>query len=377
MVLEYLVEKSREYASKAIEADKKGDYEKALKYYKAAVELMIKYLRLYPDSSMAGVYRNIIRKYRKRIELLEKQQEKITISPQQNNNDVEVLWPQQRKPLYFKDIVDLENVKRALKRAVIYPVKNPDLYPLGWPKGILLFGPPGCGKTLIATALANEINAALIDVNPATIMSKWLGEAEKNVKRVFQKAREIAGKGTPVIIFMDEVDGLLQEYSDEVGGEKRARNQFLMEMDGLAEKMNNRLPVFVIGTTNKPWNLDIGFIRRFEKRIYVPPPDKKVRKQLFKYYIGLLQRKYKVREDLDLDKLAEMTKGYSSSDIYTIVKSVQENMAEEFHEKQGGQGEPRPITMEDFVKVIKSLRPSIDPNKLEAYKIWNKKHGTH
>ncbi len=377
MVLEYLVEKSREYASKAIEADKKGDYEKALKYYKAAVELMIKYLRLYPDSSMAGVYRNIIRKYRKRIELLEKQQEKITISPQQNNNDVEVLWPQQRKPLYFKDIVDLENVKRALKRAVIYPVKNPDLYPLGWPKGILLFGPPGCGKTLIATALANEINAALIDVNPATIMSKWLGEAEKNVKRVFQKAREIASKGTPVIIFMDEVDGLLQEYSDEVGGEKRARNQFLMEMDGLAEKMNNRLPVFVIGTTNKPWNLDIGFIRRFEKRIYVPPPDKNVRKQLFKYYIGLLQRKYKVAEDLDLGKLAEMTKGYSSSDIYTIVKSVQENMAEEFHEKQGGQGEPRPITMEDFIKVIKSLRPSIDPNKLEAYKIWNRKHGTH
>ncbi len=379
MSMHYLIEKGTEYAHKAVAADKKGDYETAIKYYKAAIDLFIKYLRLYPDSSMADFYRGLIRRYKSRIKLLKKHIEKVSIGGNGNNHraeEVEVIMPEKRESkVRFDDIVDMEKVKRALRRAVIYPVKNPKFYPLGWPKGILLFGPPGCGKTLIAYALANEINAALINVSPATIMSKWLGEAEKNVAKVFKKAREIACRGTPVIIFIDEVDGLLQEYDEEVGGEKRVRNQFLMEMDGLKEKENNKLLVFVVGTTNKPWKLDIGFIRRFEKRIYVPPPDKRVRKQLFKHYIKKLSESYEI-EDIDYDKLAELTEGYSSADIYSIVKETQANLAEEFLEK--GNGEVlRPITTEDFIQVIKSRKPSIEKNLLEAYKIWAEKHGTH
>ncbi|MCD6196913.1 MAG: AAA family ATPase [Staphylothermus sp.] len=379
MSMHYLIEKGTEYAHKAVAADKKGDYETAIKYYKAAIDLFIKYLRLYPDSSMADFYRGLIRRYKSRIKLLKKHIEKVSIGGNGNSHraeEVEVIMPEKRESkVRFDDIVDMEKVKRALRRAVIYPVKNPKFYPLGWPKGILLFGPPGCGKTLIAYALANEINAALINVSPATIMSKWLGEAEKNVAKVFEKAREIARRGTPVIIFIDEVDGLLQEYGEEVGGEKRVRNQFLMEMDGLKEKENNKLLVFVVGTTNKPWKLDIGFIRRFEKRIYVPPPDKRVRKQLFKHYIEKLSESYEI-EDIDYDKLAELTEGYSSADIYSIVKETQANLAEEFLEK--GNGEVlRPITTEDFIQVIKSRKPSIEKNLLEAYKIWAEKHGTH
>ena len=379
MSMHYLIEKGTEYAHKAVAADKKGDYETAIKYYKAAIDLFIKYLRLYPDSSMADFYRGLIRRYKSRIKLLKKHIEKVSIGGNGNSQraeEVEVIMPEKRESkVRFDDIVDMEKVKRALRRAVIYPVKNPKFYPLGWPKGILLFGPPGCGKTLIAYALANEVNAALINVSPATIMSKWLGEAEKNVAKVFEKAREIARRGTPVIIFIDEVDGLLQEYGEEVGGEKRVRNQFLMEMDGLKEKENNKLLVFVVGTTNKPWKLDIGFIRRFEKRIYVPPPDKRVRKQLFKHYIKKLSESYEI-EDIDYDKLAELTEGYSSADIYSIVKETQANLAEEFLEK--GNGEVlRPITTEDFIQVIKSRKPSIEKNLLEAYKIWAEKHGTH
>ncbi len=379
MSMHYLIEKGTEYAHKAVAADKKGDYETAIKYYKVAIDLFIKYLRLYPDSSMADFYRGLIRRYKSRVKLLKKHIEKVSIGGNGNNQraeEVEVIMPEKRESkVKFDDIVDMEKVKRALRRAVIYPVKNPKFYPLGWPKGILLFGPPGCGKTLIAYALANEINAALINVSPATIMSKWLGEAEKNVAKVFEKAREIARSGTPVIIFIDEVDGLLQEYGEEVGGEKRVRNQFLMEMDGLKEKENNKLLVFVVGTTNKPWKLDIGFIRRFEKRIYVPPPDKRVRKQLFKHYIEKLRESYEI-EDIDYDKLAELTEGYSSADIYSIVKETQANLAEEFLEK--GNGEIlRPITTEDFIQVIKSRKPSIEKNLLEAYKIWAEKHGTH
>jgi vacuolar protein-sorting-associated protein 4 len=375
-MLEYLLQKGSEYARKAVNADKKGNYEEALKYYKAAIEIFTKYLRLYPDNTMSAFYRSLIRKYKERVSILEKYSEKLSIGMPNDNRDVEVLWPDARKKITFDDIVDLAHVKRALRKAIVYPTKDPGLYPMGWSKGVLLFGPPGCGKTLIAMAVANEINAALIEVNPATIMSKWLGEAEKNVRRVFNKAREIASKGTPVIIFMDEVDGLLQEYSEEVGGEERAKKQFLTEMDGLAEKMNSKLLVFVIGTTNKPWVLEPGFIRRFEKRIYVPPPDKTVRKMLFKHYIEYLKQRYEVEETLDLDQLAELTEGYSSADIYSIVKSVQENMAEEFFEKNKGMGKPRKITMEDFKRIIKERKPSIDPNKLEAYRIWDRKHGT-
>lgn len=380
MSLHYLVERGTEYAHKAVAADKKGDYETAIKYYKLAIELFIKYLKLYPDSSMSDFYRSLVKKYRARIKLLEKHLEKVSIGGVEKEHgaeDIEVSWPDKRdKKITFKDVVDLETVKRALRRAVVYPIKNPELYPLGWPKGILLFGPPGCGKTLIAYALANEVNAALIDVSPATIMSKWLGEAEKNVARIFARAREIASNGTPVIIFMDEVDGLLQAYSDEAGSEKRVRNQFLMEMDGLKEKQNNKLLVFVIGATNKPWKLDIGFIRRFEKRIFVPPPNKEIRRRIFQHYINKLKKTYDV-DEIDLDKLAELTEGYSSADIFSIVKETQVNIVEEHYEKNGGQGKPRPITTEDFIKVIKSRKPSIDPNILEAYRLWEEKFGAY
>jgi vacuolar protein-sorting-associated protein 4 len=376
MSLHYLLEKGTEYAHKAVVADKKGDYETAIKYYKLAIDLFVKYLRLYPENSMADFYRSLIKRYKARINVLEKHLESVSIGGTNGGrDDFEVIMPEQRSRRTFKDIVDLEHVKKALKRAVIYPVKNPKLYPLGWPKGILLFGPPGCGKTLIAYALANEVNAALINVSPATIMSKWLGEAEKNVAKIFSKARELASKGIPVIIFIDEVDGLLQEYSEEVGGEKRVRNQFLMEMDGLREKENNKLLIFVIGTTNKPWKLDIGFIRRFEKRIYVPPPDKRVRKALFKYYIEQLREAYSI-EDIDYDKLAELTEGYSSADIYSIIKETQANLAEKIIEK-GTDPKNIKLSTEEFIEIIKTRKPSIDKKIIQAYKVWDEKYGTY
>ncbi|MET1159965.1 MAG: AAA family ATPase [Thermoprotei archaeon] len=368
----YLIDKATEYAHRAVAADKKGEYEKAIRYYKAAIDLFVKFLKLYPDNSMAQVYRELIRKYRERVKILERNLTRVTASGSNgSSDDVEVIIFNGSGGPKFKDLVDLEEVKRALKRAVIYPIRSPHLFPLGWPKGILLFGPPGCGKTLISMALANEVGAVLINISPATIMSKWLGEAEKNVARVFKKARETARSGRPVIIFIDEVDALFQEYSDEVGGEKRVRNQFLMEMDGLKAKEDIKLPLFVIGATNKPWKLDIGFIRRFDKRIYVKPPDRTVRKKLFEYYIGMLAQSYDI-SGVDFDKLADMTENYSPDDIFKIVREVQSNLAEEYHEKGMGK---RVITTEDFIEVIKRRKPSIDPQYLEAYKAWNEKYG--
>jgi len=385
MSMQYLVDKGIEYAHKAVSADKAGDYESAIKYYNAAIDLLSKYLKLYPDSPLAETYRDLVQRYKNRVSMLEKYVSgAVRVGGSSTDGGsvddvVEILEPEKRSNRNtFNDLVDLEEVKQALKRSVIYPVKTPQLYPLGWSQGILLFGPPGCGKTELAIALANEINAVLINVSPATIMSKWLGDAEKNVKKVFDKAREYASQGKPVIVFIDEVDSLFQPLGNEVGGEKRMRNQFLIEMDGMKSKENKRLPLFIIGATNKPWNLDIGFIRRFEKRIYVPPPSKEVRKQLFIHYIGKLKDIYSI-ENVDYEKLAELTENYSPADIASIVKEVQNNVAEELNEKGISRPEDiksmRPLTTEDFVNVIKRRKPSIDPSWLEAYKEWQDKYG--
>lgn len=375
----YLADMGIEYARRAIAADKSGDYETAIKYYKTAIDFFTKYLTLYPDTPLADFYKELIAKYKNRVSTIEKYLERSAKTPpgqtsEPDASSFEVLLPENRSRKTFDDLVDLEEVKRALKRAVVYPVKTPELYPLGWPKAILLFGPPGCGKTELGVALANEINAVLINVTPANIMSKWLGDAEKNVKKLFETAREYALKNIPVIIFIDEVDALFQQYGVEVGGEKRARNQFLIEMDGLTSKEYQKLPLFVIGTTNKPWNLDIGFIRRFERRIYVPPPTIEVRRNVFEFYVTKLASIFRLGK-IDFDLLAKLTENYSPADIVSIIKEVQNNIVEEINEKML-KPENRPISTEDFIEVINRHKPSINPSLIEAYKEWNKQYGT-
>ena len=273
----------------------------------------------------------------------------------------------------WDDIVDLEEAKRAIKEAILYPVRRPDLFPHGWPRGILLFGPPGCGKTLLACATAHEIDAEFMEISGADIMSKWLGEAEKNVARLFKRAREIAETGKPAIIFIDEVDALFGTFNTEVGGEVRVRRQFQREMDGIMDK-TRKLHVYVIGATNKPWNLDWPFIRRFQKRVLVPPPDFEARVALFKLYT----RGIRVAEDVRFDELAHMTKGYTGNDIKDICLDAYYITVRELFEsgkalKPGTT--PRPVCRDDFITAIRRRRPSIKPNAIRLYYEWYKEYG--
>ena len=359
-----LEEMARKYAINAVKADKEGNAEEAINNYKKAIEILSQLIALYPDSPSNKVYHQMINEYKKRIEVLK---EALPATGGESKQiDIDDLIVKEKPKVSFKDIIGLDDVKEALKEAIIYPTKRPDLFPLGWPRGILLYGPPGNGKTMIAAAVANEIDSYFIQVDAASIMSKWLGEAEKNVAKVFNKAREISKKeGKPVIIFIDEIDALLGVYNSENGGEVRVRNQFLKEMDGLQDKSEN-YKVYVIGATNKPWRLDEPFLRRFQKRIYVRLPDYKQRLALLQYYTSKIKM-----ENVDLNKLAELTEGYTASDIKDIVQAAHIRVIKEMFENN--LNEPRPVTMEDFLEVLKIRKPSVTPEMIKAYEAWHEK----
>ena len=265
----------------------------------------------------------------------------------------------------YEDIGDLEEAKQRIREMVELPMKAPELFRhLGIepPKGILLHGPPGCGKTLLAKAVATETGAHFISINGPEIMSKYYGESEARLREIFQEAEENA----PSIIFIDEVDALFGTHVSEVGGEVRVRNQFLTEMDGLQDK-NERIHLYVIGATNKPWRLDNAFIRRFQKRIYIPLPDFEARVDIFRIYT----RNLNIDPDVSLEELARLTEGYAASDIRDICQAAQNKVVREYFELSGSSmGKPRPIKMEDFIDIIKKRRPSVNPRMLEYYERW-------
>jgi ATPase family associated with various cellular activities (AAA)/AAA+ lid domain len=226
-----------------------------------------------------------------------------------------------------------------------------------------------CGKTMIAAATAAEIDGYFISVDAASIMSKWLGEGEKNVSKLFANARKMLSDNKPVIVFVDEIDSLLGTRGQEVGGEVRVRDQFLKETDGINDKGKN-LHMYVIGATNKPWSLDQPFIRRFPKRILVPMPDTDARMAQFRLYTAPLT----LAEDVGLDTLAKLSEGYSGSDIKDICQGVQLRVVRELFKSGNAldkETSTRPITVADFKEIMRTRKPSVSPDMLRAYTQWS------
>jgi SpoVK/Ycf46/Vps4 family AAA+-type ATPase len=374
------------YAIEAVRLDKQGSKGMAITMYQKAIETLLKLVQLYPDYGLNKVYIQRAMSYQERIRAV--QGVGGSFEPQQGEEkppteegasseapssepkkaSFEELVLKEKPMVKWDEVVGLEPAKKAIKEAVVYPVQRPDLFPLGWPRGILLFGPPGCGKTLIAAAVATEIDAAFFSVDAASIMSKWLGEAEQNVAKLFNTVRKTAGEGKPAIVFIDELDSLIGKHSNEVGGEVRMRNQFLKEMDGVIDKGKN-LHGYVVGATNKPWDLDWAFIRRFQKRILVPLPDYNARLHMYKLYTSHLT----LGSDMDLYELSRISEGFSGSDIRDVAQSAHLKVVGEFFEAgmaKDKQAQPRAIGMEDFRGILEARRPSVSVDMVASYNKW-------
>lgn len=358
------------YANDAIKLDGQGLKGVAVEKYQRAVEILLKLCSLYPEATQNKVYLNLVDQYKKRVSQLKRLEPSPDLFKKTPENEVEEfdqLVLREKPNVKWSDIVGLEEAKQAIKESMIYPVRRPDLFPLGWPRGILFFGPPGCGKTLLAAAVATEIDASFYCIDSASVMSKWLGESEKNVAYLFKRAKQASEGGRASIIFMDEVDSLVGIRRDEVGGEVRTRNQFLKEMDSVIDK-SKKLRLYVIGATNKPWVLDEAFIRRFQKRILVPLPDYYARLEMFKLY----SKDLPISRDIDLDELATMAEGYSGSDIRDVFQSIQIKIVRQLFENS----EPntnvklRSITMDDFKEAFKERKPSVSKEMLRYYDKW-------
>ncbi|MGQ9700467.1 MAG: CDC48 family AAA ATPase [Candidatus Bipolaricaulaceae bacterium] len=259
-------------------------------------------------------------------------------------------------PVTWEEIGGLEEVKELLREAVELPLTNPEAFRrlgIRAPKGILLFGPPGTGKTMLAKAVANESQANFISAKGSDLLSKWYGESEQRIAEVFRRARQVA----PTVIFLDELDALAPRRGTAIGEPhvtERIVNQMLAELDGLEELKG----VVVIGATNRPDIIDPALLRpgRFDELIYVPLPDEKARLAIFKVHT----KDMALGPDVDLEELARRTEGLSGADIAEVCRKAGRLALRESPEAQR-------VYMHHFLEAVEKTPPSVSPEERARY----------
>lgn len=274
--------------------------------------------------------------------------------------------PAQTPGISFEEIAGLDDVKEEIYARVIYPLhfpKKAQKYGMLPGGGILLFGPPGTGKTMIARAIANEVKAPFYTVKPSEIMSKWVGEAEQNIAALFREARN-----HPLsVIFLDEIESLAPRRSSSRSSVmQRVVPQILAELEGFDTPKRN--PVLFVGATNEPWLVDSAMLRpgRFDELFYIDLPDRKARRKILE--INLKDRP--LADDVNLDELADMLEGYSGADI----RNACENTAQAAFLDSVRSDVDRAITHADLKKTIKKTRKSVTQAQLNKFQKYLLQH---
>lgn len=268
------------------------------------------------------------------------------LPPRQKNQDLP--QPVEKPATGFSDVGGMDAVKEQVSKKIIHPIQHPELYKAYGKKiggGILLYGPPGCGKTHLARATAGEVHAGFISVGINDVLNMYIGESEKNLHAIFEQARDSA----PCVLFFDEVDALGASRTDmRQSAGRQMINQFLSELDGIDASNDGLL---VLAATNAPWHLDAAFRRpgRFDRVIFVPPPDETARAAILRILL-----RGKPVEDIDYESLAAKSKEFSGADLKACVDAAIEDKLDEAMRK----GVPTPLTNKELMKAVKAHKPT-------------------
>ena len=375
----------------AEEALQHKDYKKAYFHTLKAAEFALKLAKKYSDTYPA-ISKTLVREANGLIDVAEDLKQKVKATPEspkvidtsdedkkipeetqeKEEGGVSSPWLLAEKPnITLKDVAGLKEAKKILMDNVITPFMFPEeyhKYGIEPGTGILLFGPPGTGKTYLGKALAGQLDIPFFRVDISKVVSKWVGDTEKHITRIFEEAQKY-GKA---IIFFDEIDGLFSKRGSGSTVMDRAIAHFLSTVDGVEKK---KYSLLLIGTTNAPWKLDEALLRpgRFSRILYVGLPDKEARKKMFEQRI----LPFPHDDDIDFDKLAEMSEGYSGADIDYLcrvarLKAVKRTIEQKIR-FQADQ-EESPIKFDDLLAAFEEVKPSITKEQLERYEKWLKEH---
>ncbi|WP_457558490.1 AAA family ATPase [Candidatus Harpocratesius sp.] len=394
-------------ANQAIELDRNKQFDAAADKYLSASETLYDFAKFCKNSKLKALAIDKAKQYFKRAELLtnmskkkikvpsggkgptskkrakderdenktdDDEQEEISDEEKELRKVIDGTIITERPKETWDDVAGMELPKQAIREAVVLPMAHPELFTGArkpW-KGILLFGPPGCGKTLLAKAAANECGVKFFAADSASLVSKWLGESEKLLKTLFKVARLDA----PSLIFMDEIDSIAGKRGsgNEGGGERRLKTQFLQEMQGVKSESDKL--VTVMAATNLPWQIDSAVLRRFEKKIYVGLPSIDGREKIFE----LCTKGVEKDDTVDFKALAAATEGYSGSDISTICREVVMLPVRELDVSgRLTDGDDtinvRPIRQEDFLNVMKFIKPVVSKEEIKRFEEWRDEYG--